>query len=304
MTPDCLGSMARRLSAIMISILAATSVPTVTHAQILATVIDRFRQQSTIPDTDEDFDARVLCILANNNGEEKVASSFEQGASVTLSQLDELLQFRPNDNAGGETGSEVEPGPSLRVGSYEDYGWRNALSLGLAPYTNPNALNTVATGYAVPGHMVILSSGSEDGRDEVIQDLLEGTVAATQYTAEGTYRRVGPRDPEWPSVVHAVRAEQWTDDTVARWEGDTLVVENDSREQDVGELRFIVVDDAFERSGNPVIAWDAGGRLRDVVREDYALALADYAQALIVAVDDTARDLECMSSNASDVSRN
>lgn len=271
-----LGSLFRHASFVSVLTLVAGLAPWTAYGEsTLQTVIEQIGLESQIQE-DWNFDSLLQCIL-EEHGEQQVADSFRQHTGLSLEKFNKLLQLRSSDswtlgNDSNRTGPEGEGKLSLRDGSYENYDLKNAVLLGLAPYTNPRALSTVGTGYAVPVQ-AILSNANNSERKKLLDGLIDGRIAATHYTATGIYRRVGPSDSGWHDLIAAVQNETWTVDTIAHWNDDHLIVETGPRETDEDELRLIAVDDSLGESGIPVIAWNAGRNVEDLVQADYSRAL-------------------------------
>ena len=283
------GLLFRHFSTVSVLTFVAGLVPWAAYGEsTLQTVIEQVRQESEFRD-DLGFNSLTKCIL-EKNGERQVAESFRQHTGLDLEKLNELLRPRSSvwltlGNESKHKMAELEWKLSLRDGSYENYGWKNAVLLGLAPYTNPRVLDAVATGYGVPVQAILSDANSRD-REDLLDVLIDGRIAATHYTATGEYRRVRPSDLGWHDLMAAIQHESWTGDTFAHWNGDRLVVERGPRETHEDELRLIVADDSFGKIGTPVIAWNAGRSVQDVVR-------ADYRRALYRALVDTGTQVGC-----------
>lgn len=260
----------RRFSAAVASLLFAGALsPPPAAAQTLPSIIEQLRANGMMRRDDRHLDAMVSCIV-NRGAEADVGSNFEARTGITFSLLEALL------------GSEAEE-RRLRTGLYEDYGVGDALALGVAPLINPGALESAATAYAVPGH-VLLAGADEELRQELLADVISGNVAATRYTESGWYEPVSPPQDGWPDILRAIRGEPWGENTRGHWENDRLAVQPTSPALEPDGLQFIVLGDsglADTATRTPVIAWETVGDLPDSVRNGYReglyLGIADVA---------------------------
>ena len=252
----------RWLSAAVASLVLAGAVFPPAAAQTLSSIIEQLRANAMMGEDDRHLDAIVSCIV-DRGDEAEVGSSFEERTGITFSLLGPLLN------------SEAEE-RRLRTGLYEDYGFGDALALGVAPLINPGALESTATAYAVPGH-VLLASADEDQRAELLTEVISGNVAATRYTESGGYEPVSPPQDGWPDVLHAIRSASWDENARGHWENGRLTVldpTDPAVERD--GLQFIVLGDsrlADTPARNPVIAWATVGDLPDSVRSGYSESL-------------------------------
>lgn len=259
----------RRLSAAVASLVLAGAVPPPAVAQTLVSVIEQLRANAMMREDDRHLDAMVSCIV-NRGDEDDVGTSFEARTGITLSRLGALLDSEAEDRR-------------LRAGLYEDYGVGDALALGVAPLINPSALESTATAYAVPGH-VLLGDADQGLRDNLLAEVISGNVAATRYTGSGSYEPVSPPQDGWPDVLQAIRSAPWGQNARGHWENDRLAVQPTNPAPEPDGLQFIVLGDsglADTPARTPVIAWETVGDLPDSVRTGYSeglyLDIADVA---------------------------
>ena len=251
----------RRLTSTVVPFFIALSIPCAVPAQTLQSVVERL-EDNVVTNELRHIDDMVPCIVSKD-AEDTVRFSFEERTGMHLVEFDMLLDSPAE--------SSEAPPRWLRAGAYEDYGFGDALLLGAAPFINPSALETVATAHAIPGH-VLLADADDGRRENLVTGLLEGTIAATQYTASGTYELVGPTDRGWPDILQIIRHGHFENGTRAIWRNNRPVVALVTNDVEYDELRFIVLDD-YELNSTPVIAWSANANLHDSVREDYSTAL-------------------------------
>lgn len=276
---------------IWIPVLIVVSIPWAVYAESrIETVIDGMRNRFMIED-DNYLDAMVSCIL-KNDAEALIESSFQERTGLKLDELAtslEVLRDRsrsaPSPDRGDDPSVAAEPILWLRDGSYVHYTWRNAFRLGLTPYTNPSALDAVATGYVVPVD-AMLSDANVKAREELLDRLLVGRIAATQHTSSGAYIRVGPGHSYWPDLLKSIRG--W--DTGSP-EDHSLGVNLPSRATNHKELGFLFLDRDEKLQGTPVIAWNAGATVHDLIGMDYYTALVESVEGIV-------GDLDCIPGSA------
>ena len=182
-----------------------------------------------------------------------------------------------------EVDSGTHEGRWISAREYREYGMRDAIRLGVVPYTNPEALDTVATAYAVPGHTLFAKADDEERR-ALLDSLLNGSIGAVRHS-DDSFVPVSPEDDAWEDIVRLVRTEAWDPATHWSWQDGELV---GSAEQSPVEhdLLLFVVQDEHGEGGTRVIDWEADSDLQHVV-------FAEYADAFYDSLAETARALNC-----------
>ena len=260
------------ISVAVAAILAVVLLPHTAYAQDDLSTAIRQAADGVTPADYPNLHALASCVV-EKEAALFVEESFRSKTSVGLREFTSILYPR-----GG--GTRTPEGRWVSAQEYREYGLRDAIRLGVTPYTNPDVLETVATAYAVPGH-ALFAKADESERSALLHSLLGGSIAAATYS-DGSYVPLSPNDNAWADVVDAVRTGDWDPAMQWVWKAGRLVGTSEQNPAGQPLLRFIVQDERSE-GRTPVIDWEADEDLHDVLLAEYASAfyesLLEVAQA-------------------------